>query len=382
MKKTTSIILLILSILSFQVKAVKVEGLGEAAGSGPGAREQALTEAMRDAIRQGIGVDLVSQTQITNFMLDYDRVTTAAFGYISSYKVLSQKVNKDGDYTVRISADVKEGSPAKNDLAALKTVISRKGSPRVLIEVEENIAGVKTRTPLAESVLKELAKEIGLQVISPKLLSRSRSRRGRRDALIGRENVSKARSQSVMSKCDIVISCVINGSFEEVEVYGMKSGEATISLDFEVSYPDTGAVLVQQALPTKAIMSSFTDPLQGTRDALVRLMKGKVSEECSAVSVYSKIIANWVTELDLGAKVELDFTKISKPMLDKVMKDLQENHTVTNVLLREFDGELYSLIEVETRLNTNKIVDIVRASTDSKYKLDKSSKYYLQFVPK
>ncbi len=78
--------LIVASVLGFSsTYATPVTAEGRTAGDTTTAREQALTDALRDAVRKGAGVNIASQSQASNFTLDYDRVFAAAFGYVKSY---------------------------------------------------------------------------------------------------------------------------------------------------------------------------------------------------------------------------------------------------------------------------------------------------------
>ncbi len=363
----------------------QVQATGIAAGSGTGAREQALTNALRDAIRQGIGIDLVAETKITNFEMDYDVVMTKAFGYVSKYKITSQKTTEDGDYEVKIDAFVNKGTPGVDALSAIKNIIQRKGSPRVLFEVKENITGIQGYTPMAESILKETALKSGFNIVNATQMTKSRRRRGRRDAILGNKAVADARKSDVMAKCDFLIIVNVNGSYGGVEdLYGMKTHNYSFDVSLEAVWPDTGETVIQMTIPNTAVSSSNANALQGARASLSRFLYGKLpsSKNKSITNIFTKITAKWITELDLGAKMQIEFTKAEQEDIDNVVKGLLLVPTITNAWLREFDSQLYSMIEVETRLNTMQLASEVTKVLGTKFKLDRSSKNYLQFIPK
>jgi hypothetical protein len=80
--------------------ANRVEAEGMAAGDGGNARAEALTAALREAVRIGVGVNLVEQSQVSDFQLDFDRVFAQSFGYVKNYKVLGTDLGEDGIYQV------------------------------------------------------------------------------------------------------------------------------------------------------------------------------------------------------------------------------------------------------------------------------------------
>ena len=102
-------------LLNSPCMGIEVEAEGRAAGDAPSARTQALTDALREAVRTGSGVDLVSESAMENYELTLDRTFTKARGYVKKYEVLSSGMSDDGFYTITIKADVGEGPIAAND---------------------------------------------------------------------------------------------------------------------------------------------------------------------------------------------------------------------------------------------------------------------------
>lgn len=109
--------LCVLCVLCGETQAVQVEAEGRAAGDQNTAREQALADALREAVRKGTGVDVLATSGVSNFALDFDRILSSAFGHVKSYEVISSRLGQDQIYTVKVRADVEKGTPdAKNIL--------------------------------------------------------------------------------------------------------------------------------------------------------------------------------------------------------------------------------------------------------------------------
>jgi len=105
---------------SILISAKEVESEGRAAADQVTAREQALADALREAVRVGVGVDVASTSKVSDFALDYDRILSAAFGHVKTYKIVSSELgyllmclhksvkehqhkNQDTDYKEEIS---------------------------------------------------------------------------------------------------------------------------------------------------------------------------------------------------------------------------------------------------------------------------------------
>ena len=77
-------------------QSVTVVGRAEITGSNrDGARNNALTSALREAVEKGIGVWVQSQTEVKNSALVRDQILTRAQGYVTDHEILKEKVEGD-----------------------------------------------------------------------------------------------------------------------------------------------------------------------------------------------------------------------------------------------------------------------------------------------
>ena len=121
-----------------EAKEVVVTGIGSiVAGDRAKAKEDAVNNALRNAVQQVVGVQVGSETLTENFMLIQDRIMTQSSGYISSYDVLNEAEEADM-ITVTVRATVKE-SDLVDDLVAIGVLMARKGYPRLLVLIDEQI---------------------------------------------------------------------------------------------------------------------------------------------------------------------------------------------------------------------------------------------------
>lgn len=81
-------IMLFFSVTAQETTTVEVKGVGLT-------REDALQDALRTAVGQAVGVAVSSQTQVENFMVLSDAISTKTEGYISSYKIVKETPMKD-----------------------------------------------------------------------------------------------------------------------------------------------------------------------------------------------------------------------------------------------------------------------------------------------
>lgn len=101
------------------------------------ARDRALENALRNAVEQVIGTMVDSETLVKNNELLSDKIFTQTHGYISTYKILSEKSDPDTNlYSVSVEAVVKQGN-LEEDLGGLGLLMRRVQMPRVAVALEE-----------------------------------------------------------------------------------------------------------------------------------------------------------------------------------------------------------------------------------------------------
>jgi hypothetical protein len=115
------ILIIVVHIAIGQDKVVEAKGIGVK-------RDDALQDALRNAIGQAIGVSLASESQVENFMIIRDAISTNTRGYITSYDVVSETKLQSG-YEVVVNARVSL-SPLKADAQLLARQI---GGVRFLV---------------------------------------------------------------------------------------------------------------------------------------------------------------------------------------------------------------------------------------------------------
>ena len=98
-----------------------------------GAEKQALRNAQRNAVEQGLGVVLDSKSRTENFQLIQDRVLTASEGFVTKYSVLSKGPTPNGkNFRVKIKATVSR-TLLKDRLSALRILHQATGQKRVMV---------------------------------------------------------------------------------------------------------------------------------------------------------------------------------------------------------------------------------------------------------
>ncbi len=99
------------------------------------ARDNAIDDALRKAVEQGVGAYIDAETRVENFQLLSDRIYSRTHGYVESYRIIHEEQNDDL-YRVVIRAVVNTGN-IENDLAAIGILLSEQNRPRLMVVVRE-----------------------------------------------------------------------------------------------------------------------------------------------------------------------------------------------------------------------------------------------------
>lgn len=147
--------------------SVRVEGV---AALEPGEdlakiRDEALRDAWRRAIEEGVGLVLRAESYALNYQAISDEIWTSTQGYIKEYKVIQE--NKDDSfYRVTISAEV-DMLKLGQALDDLGIEIDRIGNPHIVVFMEEWNLGTKQPVSIAEAAIREAFCMRGFTIVEP-----------------------------------------------------------------------------------------------------------------------------------------------------------------------------------------------------------------------
>jgi hypothetical protein len=363
------------------LQAATVEAEGRAPGDMKTAREQALADALREAVRVGTGVDVLSTTGVSDFTLDYDRILSSAFGHVKSYKVISSKLGADQIYTVKVKAEVEKGAPDAKNTLALRQIVLLKGSPRVSINVQEQIDGAPAPTKYAQGIMEQTARELQFSLVDVGTASGQESKMAARDAILGNDKNAKLRSAGISQKSDFLIEGNIVARYVGKQSFYGSLPQHVFSVGGELRAirPETGEVVAVAALPgTENVESDLDSKEMAARDVIQKVLS-TAGKNQGTPPLFNKILARWVTETDLGAMKRLEFSGISSDDFQKIQTDFADTEKISAVWPREFDSQGLSVIDVETRLDNIGLGQEITKATGGRVKLDRSTENLLAF---
>lgn len=119
----------------------EIEAEGKAVGHTLRSKDEAVNRALRNAVEQGVGVLVDSETMVQNFELLDDKIYSETKGYVKSYEVISDNEGEDGIYRVRVKAVVALGALTK-EVNAMGLIREKLNYPRVMVLIDDYIDGI------------------------------------------------------------------------------------------------------------------------------------------------------------------------------------------------------------------------------------------------
>lgn len=372
------------------VGAVEVTVSSEGFGEFPYAREQALTNALRSAVRKGAGVDVISQSKVTNMMLKEDVVFSRSLGYIESYEILERSYDSVKQvYTVKIKAKVSAKPLSDKDELAVQLLLKRMKSPVFFFQAIEKIEGVKTQKSASDVILAEHARKMGIHVLDKEVYQE----KNRQDVLRAKYDTSDAKASDKMrdislNPYDIKIISDVSGEISSLrysEQLGKNIRDASFDIVLKAVWADTGETIVLLRCPEKfcpGVNNDFNDMPFELTSQLPRAYLNRLLVGDGHVSVfYQMILKKWIIEQDLGTYTQIRLLQANKKIVDAVIEKLKAVDGVHHVHLRSFDSKFYSVLELESNADYMALAGAVKKVLSGKYQLDSATRRRLTFEP-
>jgi len=297
-----SLLLVLLSIpaISAEVKEVIATGMGNIiAGDIAHAKDDAVEDALRNAVEEAVGTLISSQSLVENYQLVEDRIYSESSGYVKSYKIISKTKSAD-TYTVKIKAKVKLANLEK-DLVAIGLIIKRKGMPRMMVIIDERTIGVYDYADywinmnISENTIIDCFKEKGFHFVDQAVAKRNVDREKALAAIAGNDAMATAIGLTYKAEVVIVGKAIAKTASGASDVLGgMKSCQANISA--RAINVDNGKIL---ATGMENAAKVHIDEVTGGNQALEEAAK-KFSDK-----LIRKILKEWVGELSGTTTIQL-----------------------------------------------------------------------------
>lgn len=315
------LLLVLWPVLSFGQGNITVESEGYGVS-----REDALLAAKREALQEGIGTLLISETEIENFSLKRDMVLSRTIGAVRSYSVLSER-QEGKTYFVKIRAVVSEAE-IRQDLAAMKILLESMDKPRLMVLIKEELGRTAENTIIDYLIGKgftvvDAATVAGLMAQDDALLK----------AALGGDAMAAARLGADNGADYVLVGKVRKGimTSQILEGAGMVSGQASISARVINA---SSATIVSSKSATAGAAHVSTDTAQ---EVAVQKVAGKLMDK----ELFEEIVASFQVMVNNGKPIEVTFRNVDDFQTQQEIKDVLTGLGVVSLQSRSFsDGQL------------------------------------------
>jgi len=225
-------------------------------------KADAIRQAQRAAVEEGVGVFIHSETESSNYVLQKDKILAKTSGYVTSYKIVEES-SKQNDFFVKIEATVSLDK-IKDDLMAMKILLESMERPKLMVLVEEDYIDMKKpNMRIAETELNSQLAAKGFELVDKAQVEEVKEQNKARQALAG--NLDAASSLGLMFGAQYVIigKAVAQDVGEAIAGTGMRSVQA--SLQLKVIQTQSGILL---GSVVKNGVSAHISPLTGATVAI------------------------------------------------------------------------------------------------------------------
>lgn len=310
------------SIKTAGEKTVVVEGFGSS-------KQEALLQAKRAAVEEGIGVMLSSQTEVENFVLKKDRIITQSFGAVTKYTLLKEN-HKDDTWHVKIKATVSLDS-IKANLMALKILLISMDKPRMMVLIQED------NGKNSESAIVDYLRNKKFDLVDP---AQSAALMNKKDPFILRalqgDPVAAARLGAENGAEYILVGKVRKSLMTNklLNTTGMKSGQA--SLTVKVVNCSNGRIVTSKSATGAAVHVA--------EEIATGKAAEKAAENLMDNALFESIVASFQDTVNNGADFEVTISGVNNYRLQKqITRQLKELKNVVSVTKRNFGGGKLSL---------------------------------------
>ena len=314
--------------------AKEVRAVGVADGRSAKARDEALNDALRKAVEQGVGTFVSAELTVEQQRLVEEKIFTESKGYIQTYRVLREASTQDL-YEVEISALVKMGK-LSDDLQSIGLVIRRKQNPRVMVvvysrEMDSSFTGVDLEgNRNVENQIESALMQKGFQIVDAGQVNRKKQL----EAILLQGDPSRAGKVAKDFGAEILVQGEVRRSFvNETMVYGRKTRFFSNEVRLKGLETDTAKVLYSGFRTRPPSGASALVPLEEASSELVNEMMVRILDQ-------------WRKDVFQAGAFQLELSKVSFTDLNRFKEGLKKIRGVSDIHVRTFQGG-HALLEVK-----------------------------------
>ncbi len=248
------------------------------------ARSKALSEAQRNAVEKAVGVMITSATNVENYQVKMDRILSESQGFISSYKIISEKRTGD-NYEVEIEAEISAGK-LRDQMTAINLIMVRKSKPRVMLI----FTGTTSRDAVAEAAMSKYFIAQGFRLVDAQTIKKNKDY----------ERLQDAAEQKALSGiahrygAEIIIVNTVEAVSNPFKINDVEMNHNKVVISGKIINGDTGGIITTDAEQKAA------PGMKGDFKALTDEVARKLAR-----TLVDNVLENWSKELANTATVKL-----------------------------------------------------------------------------
>lgn len=274
---------------------------GIAVGELPDVKDEALNDALRKAVEQGVGVVVTSRSEVRDFQLVYEQILTEARGYVKRYAIRSEGWESEKRYYVEVEATVSTAE-IKSDWAALKFILKQKGNPTFLVAVIDKVDGKCERdSTISESQIAAFMLEKDIDMVNRRISDEATKKEREAARLAGDRDKLVALARRFAA--DVVLVGSIEAVYEKTKkIYGaIQRTWYNVAYSLQAVRSDDGFIVASLG---GTISLDGDGCAEGRREAAMKALKNgakRVAEEA-----LSLILKKWQKELLSGSPITVE----------------------------------------------------------------------------
>jgi hypothetical protein len=348
---------------------VIARGIGAViAGDVAKAEDDAIANALRNAVEQVIGTMVESEVLIRNYQTIEDRIYSYSKGYVEQYQILSKSQRGETIYEVTIKAVVKSGS-IKDNLEALGLLMSRKGKPRLMVIVDEknmdyhHYYGWSIDMNTSENEVMNVLLEKGFPFVDRDVAMQKLQK----DMVVAALEGDEAAAQSIANQSGAevlligkAVSKAASGGPSVLAQAGMVSCQATLNL--RALRADDGTIL---ATTSQQSAAAHIDQLTGGTQALQK------AAQTAAEDLSAKIVDRWQKDVYGGTTINLRLLNVETYSDMVRVKNMFPHYIrgILNIYQRDFSQKT-AVFELEVKGSATSVAEELALKDFSPYQIE------------
>lgn len=344
MKKLGVVIISLICLSAFmdiclrgENERLTVTAVGEAEGTGFGAKERSRENALRNAVEKGFGVYIDSATLIENAQLISDYFIAETRGFVRYYEILEQR-EQNGIFTTRIRAEVALEKIWQSE--PLNLLLKRMGAPRFIIIATEDHEGVPVARSCALQQVTELLVTKGFTLVNTADISNL-------TMIQIKAALSNARAAAEIGRrtnAEIIVMVNASGSFDSYrESYGVRFKLYNSHCDIKAVQLDSGKII---AAATKTRKGG------SIKKAIASAAKDNANE------FVKQLLSSWSKKLNMGRGIVVVISNVSSSQLGKIVEKMRTLNGVNDIQQRTFSNRRAQL-EIKSRYKAPHLADSI-----------------------